>query len=84
MFILQNTGTSGKTYNYTSGTLSKTFIGYHETYTVKLITFIFKVGISFLKCIFVCFNENSLKMMKSAFYFILKALFVLKIFTFLS
>ena len=32
----------------------------------------------------ICFIENSLKMMKNAFYFILKALFVLKIFKFLS
>ena len=33
---------------------------------------------------FICFNESPLKMMKNAFYFILKALFVLKIFQFLS
>ena len=31
----------------------------------------------------ICFNESPLKMMKNAFYFILKALFVLKIFKFL-
>ena len=36
------------------------------------------------KYIFICFNEGPLKMMKNAFYFILKALFVLKIFKFLS
>ena len=36
------------------------------------------------KFIFTCFNESSLKMMKNAFYLILKALFVLKIFKFLS
>ena len=30
----------------------------------------------------VCFIENPLKMMKNAFYFILKAFFVLKIFKF--
>ena len=36
------------------------------------------------KIVFICFNENPLKVMKSAFYFILKALFVLKIFKFLS
>ena len=36
------------------------------------------------KTIFVCFNESPLKMMKNAFHFILKALFVLKIFEFLS
>ena len=32
----------------------------------------------------ICFIESPLKMMKNAFYFILKALFVLKIFKFLS
>ena len=32
----------------------------------------------------ICFIESLLKMMKNAFYFILKALFVLKIFKFLS
>ena len=33
---------------------------------------------------FICFNANPLKMMKNVFYFIIKALFVLKIFKFLS
>ena len=33
---------------------------------------------------FICFNESPLKMMKNAFYFIWKALFVLKIFKFFS
>ena len=32
----------------------------------------------------ICFIESPLKMMKNAFYFILKALFILKIFKFLS
>ena len=36
------------------------------------------------KIIFICFNENPLKRMKNAFYFILKALSVLKIFKYLS
>ena len=36
------------------------------------------------KLLFISFNESSLKMMKNAFYFILKPLFVLKIFKFLS
>ena len=36
------------------------------------------------KYIFICFNENLLNLMKNAFYFILKGLFVLKIFEFLS
>ena len=34
--------------------------------------------------IFICFNDSSSKMMKNVFYFILKALFVLKILKFLS
>ena len=34
--------------------------------------------------IFICFNESPLQMMKNAFYFILKALFVLKRFKFFS
>ena len=33
---------------------------------------------------FICFNESALKMMKNAFYFILKVLFVIKILKFLS
>ena len=36
------------------------------------------------KIMFICFNESPLKIMKTAFYFILKALFVLKIFFFWS
>ena len=36
------------------------------------------------KKIFICFNNCPSKMMKNVFYFILKALFVLKIFKFLS
>ena len=36
------------------------------------------------KFLFICFDEGPLKMMKNAFYFILNALFVLKIFKFLS
>ena len=44
-----------------------------------------KVGLLPSKKIYViCFIESPLKVMKNAFYFILKALFVLKIFTFLS
>ena len=34
--------------------------------------------------LFISFNESPLKMMENAFYFILKALFILKIFTFMS
>ena len=36
------------------------------------------------KIIFIRFNESPLKTMENAFYFILKALFVLEIFKFLS
>ena len=45
----------------------------------------FKVGLSpSKKDFFICFNSSPSKLMKNAFYFILKALFVLKIFKFLS
>ena len=45
----------------------------------------FKVGHApFRKVSFICLNEISLKMMNNDFYFILKPLFVLKIFKFLS
>ena len=44
-----------------------------------------KVGFSTSKKLcFIWFNDSHLKMMKNNFYFILKAFFVLKIFTFLS
>ena len=44
-----------------------------------------KVGLSpSKKVFFICFNDSPSKMMKNAFYFILKALFLLKIFKFLS
>ena len=33
---------------------------------------------------FICFHQSTLKMMKNAFYFMLKDLFVFEIFTFLS
>ena len=36
------------------------------------------------KIFIICFNDNPSKIMKNAFYFILKAAFVLKIFKFLS
>ena len=43
-----------------------------------------KVGLSPSKKVcFICFNQRPLKMMKNAFCFLLKALFVLKIFKFL-
>ena len=40
--------------------------------------------LAFQKNCFIWFNESPSKMMKNAFYFILKALFVYKIFKFLS
>ena len=47
--------------------------------------FFLKVGISpSKKTFFICFIDSPSKMMKNAFNFILKALFVLKIFKFLS
>ena len=53
----------------------------------KLINFdwIVEVGLSPSKknCV-ICFIESPLKLMKDAFYFILKALFIIKIFKFLS
>ena len=36
------------------------------------------------KSVFICFNDGSSKMKKNTFYFTLKALFVLKVFKFLS
>ena len=46
---------------------------------------VFKVGVTTSKNnFFISFNDSPLKMMKNAFHFILKALFVLKIFKFLS
>ena len=42
-----------------------------------------KVGLSpSKKFLFICFNEIPLKIMKNVFYFMLKTLFVLKIFNF--
>ena len=44
----------------------------------------FTVGLSPKKFAFISFNDSLSKIMKNAFYFILKALFVLKIFKFWS
>ena len=60
----------------------------HDFGKVQFVKFlfvnVFEVGLSLSKkSCFICFNENPLKMMKNAFYFILKALFVLKILDFL-
>ena len=43
-----------------------------------------KVGLSSYIYIFICFNDSPSNMMKNDFYFILKALFALKIFKFFS
>ena len=45
---------------------------------------IIEVGLSPKKHCVICFNESPSKMMRNAFYFIIKALFGLKIFKFLS
>ena len=51
----------------------------------SLMQRLFKVGVSpSKKKNIVCINDSPSKMLKNAFYFILKALFVLKIFKFLS
>ena len=61
--------------------LMKTF----SEFSLDLKEPLIKVGLSpFKKICVICFNESPLKMMKKASYFILKALFVLKIFKFLS
>ena len=52
-------------------------------FSVSLASMV-KVGLSASKNICViCFDKSPLEMMKSAFYFILKAFFILKIFKFL-
>ena len=43
-----------------------------------------KVGLSPSKKCVICLIESPLKMMKNAFYFVLKALSIIKIFKFLS
>ena len=51
---------------------------------MKLSYLLFEVRLSFSEKIrFICFNEKHLRMMKIAFYFVLKAVFVFKIFKFL-
>ena len=43
---------------------------------------LFKVGLSSSKkLLFICFNDSPSKMIKNTLYFILKALFILKIFS---
>ena len=51
-------------------------------YTI-ILSSLFKVGLSPSKITyFICFNKSSLKLIKNAFYFISKTLFVFKIFKF--
>ena len=78
----------------TSGSLNTSFICLAFTfYSSSVFFFIlvntfsfdeFKLGSHLQKKIVICLIESPIKMMKYAFYFILKALFVLKIFKFLS
>ena len=55
----------------------------HFAYFLAKMNFL-KVGLSPKKNYFVCFEENPLQITKNAFCFTLNALFVLKIFKFLS
>ena len=64
------------------GIVSSPHLAYEFSANVFLMLYSIKVGLSPSKKI--CFNDSPSKMMKNAFYFILKALFVLKIFRFLS
>ena len=66
--------------------------GCNDSYIGEIVFLLFKVGDLFSikvrlspskKICVVCFIESPLTMMKNAFYFIIKALFVLKIFKFL-
>ena len=77
--------TSSQTWNITKEiknlrkniqTLSKETKSNHDTLKVRLSPS--------KKKFFICFNDSLSKIMKNAVYFILKALFVLKIFEFLS
>ena len=56
------------------------------TFKAQLARSFFELGLSPSKNSYlICFNESPLKMMKNVvFFFILKSLFLLKIFTFLS
>ena len=64
---------------------------FYKKFTLKQLSFylfstiwiiIIKIGLSPSKKKFIYFNDSPSKMMKNAFYFILKALFVLKMFNF--
>ena len=65
------------------GNMYSTQSNYWHFYALMIT--VFKVGLPLCKIFgFFCFSESPLKLMKKIFYFILKALFVLKIFKFLS
>ena len=53
-----------------------------KLYIIK--NFVIRAGLLPSEKLFYCLNENTLKMLKNAFYFIFKYLFALKIFKFLS
>ena len=58
--------------------------GYFLEVDVEYPKNLFKAGLApSKKILFICFNKSPLKMTKNVFYFILKALFVLRIFKFL-
>ena len=61
--------------NYLKKYMDNIKIGSYQLFKGRLLP-------SEIKCV-VCFIESPLEMMKNAFYFILKALFVLKMFKFL-
>ena len=52
--------------------------------TPRLSPFLLKSDLHSPKKTFICINESPLKLMENAFYFILRALFVLKLFKLLS
>ena len=57
-------------------------LAYHLDFPLLFLSIYSRI-LTFRKTFLPCFIESPLKMMKNAFYFILKALFVLKIFKFL-
>ena len=66
-------------------TIYKSFFRPHLDYGDIVCDRVFKVVLSLSKkVIFICFNKRTLKMIKNAFFFILRALFILEIFKFLT
>ena len=60
------------------------FFNLEKMIYLVIISRFLKSGSHLPKKIFICFNDSPSKMMKNAFYFILKSGFILKIFKFLS